>query len=52
MDPHGEVQGPFPSVQMFLWYREDYFTDSLELRLDYEEGFRSLRKHANRLIEN
>lgn len=39
-DPQGFVRGPFTCFDMYTWHSEGYFSEDLELSLDYANFFR------------
>ena len=46
-DPNGTIQGPFRSEEMFAWFRDGYFPESLEIRCGMHSSFFPLREFKN-----
>ena len=46
-DPYGTIQGPFRAADMFAWFRDGYFPESLEIRCGVSSGFLPLRDFKN-----
>jgi hypothetical protein len=46
IDPHGQIQGPFPSHDMQAWYERDYFPANLLVRLEVWPTFVPLASMA------
>lgn len=39
-DPQGMIQGPFTCFDMNTWYTQGYFSEDLEISMDYQNFFR------------